>query len=56
MGSGEFAEKGFGRAACIHNIVYFDSNRGSHDYTAGSGIQMRRGAIIGMRCLAGGAG
>ena len=35
MGSGEFAEKGFGRSAYIHNMVYFDSNRGSHAYTAG---------------------
>lgn len=34
MGSGEFAEKGFGRSAYIHNMVYFDST-GTHDYTAG---------------------
>jgi hypothetical protein len=35
LGSGEFAEKGFGRSAYIHNLVYFDTAGVSHPYTAG---------------------
>jgi hypothetical protein len=34
MGSGRFANTGFGHSAYIHNMVYQDGN-GYHDYTAG---------------------
>jgi len=38
MGSGEFAETGFGHSAYIHNMVYTDPSSGDDvDYTAGFG-------------------
>lgn len=37
MGSGEFAQTGFGHSAYIHNMVYYDSGGASHDYTANFG-------------------
>ncbi|CZR65436.1 uncharacterized protein PAC_15336 [Phialocephala subalpina] len=37
MGSGEFAQTGFGKSAYIHNMVYTDTGGNSQDYTAGFG-------------------
>lgn len=37
MGSGEFSQTGFGHSAYIHNMVYFDTNGNTQDYTAGFG-------------------
>jgi hypothetical protein len=35
MGSGEFAQTGFGHSAYIHNMVYTDTSGGTNDYAAG---------------------
>ncbi|KND90598.1 hypothetical protein TOPH_04861 [Tolypocladium ophioglossoides CBS 100239] len=38
MGSGEFPDKGFGHAAYLHNIVYYDANGNAQDYDGGGQI------------------
>lgn len=38
MGSGEFPAAGFGHAAYLHNVVYYDTNSSAQDYDVTAGV------------------